>query len=471
MSRFICLLYRAALILVALLAVFSCQLPGSDPPRYNVLFITLDTLRADHLGCYGYDLPTSPVLDELAAQSVLFEQAIAQAAVTPVSHASFLTGRYPFNHGVRVLHGMTENQLPAEQETMAEVWSEAGGQTAAFISAFPVSAAFGFEQGFDHFDDEYPQADGQGLVTARGTVNTGLSQRRADATTDAVIQWLDNGYNSQQPLMMWVHYFDPHDTMVAPPREWMDKNLNGPFRPRADTQPDILRAVYDCEINFMDLHLGRLFDAFKQRNLWDNTIIVVVADHGEGLGDHDWWSHGILYQEQIRVPLLIRMPGGRAGLRVKEMVRGIDLAPTIFDGAGVKKGDWPEMDGVSLVPAITSGIAPAIGTAYSESVNILSYGRPDLPDLKDKKDDKLYCLMTPTTKLIYHQLKPEQIEFYDLNSDAGELNNLATSERTPLMRQLLRDLQVMNVFSDLMPGMTATDLERTRKLRSLGYIQ
>jgi arylsulfatase A-like enzyme len=465
------LLIGFALIVSAIAAVTGCGLIGSDPPACNVLFISLDTLRADHLGCYGYDRPTSPVLDDLAEQSVLFEMAIAQAAVTPVSHASFLTGRNPYNHGVRVLHGKTENKLSPEQSTMAEIWSEAGGQTAAFISAFPVSAAFGLDQGFGHFDDNYPQADGRGLVTNRGTVNTGLSQRRADATTDAAIQWIENGYDSDKPLMMWVHYFDPHDTMVAPPREWMDEQLNGTFRPRANIQPDFLRAIYDCEINYMDTHIGRLLSAFKQHDLWDNTIIVVVADHGEGLGDHNWWSHGILYREQIQVPLIIKMPGGQAGTRVSNMVRGIDLAPTILAGAGVNCDRWSQMDGVSLVPTLTTGAPPGIDIAYSESVNILSYGRPDLPELKDKKDDKLYCLMTPSMKLIYHQLKPDNIEFYNLLADPGELTNLAALERTDEMRRLLRDLQVMDIFSELMPGMTATDLERTRKLKSLGYIQ
>ncbi len=465
------MLFGFAVVALILITVAGCRLLGSSPPEYNVLLITLDTLRADYLGCYGYDRPTSPVLDKLASESVLFEKTIAQAAVTPVSHASFLTGRNPYNHGLRVLHGLAENSLSDEQTTIAEVWSRVGGQTAAFISAYPVSAAFGLEQGFELFDDEYPKSDGAGLVTTRGTVNTGLSQRRGDKTTDAAIEWLETGYNPEQPLMMWVHYFDPHDTIVAPPSDWMDEKLNAEFRPRQDRQPDFLRAIYDCEIYFTDLQIGRLLAAYKEQGLWENTLIVVVADHGEGLGDHNWWSHGILYQEQIRVPLIIKMPGGIADQRISEMVRGIDLAPTILEGAGVNQRDWPPMDGVSLVPTLRTGIAPDIQTAYSESVNILSYGRPDLPDLKDKKDDKLYCLMTPTTKLIYHQLNVENIEFYDLTTDPEELYNLAQQDRTPVMRQLLLDLQVMDIFSSLMPGMSGTDLERARKLKNLGYIQ
>ncbi|MEE2750579.1 MAG: sulfatase-like hydrolase/transferase, partial [Myxococcota bacterium] len=187
--------------------------PASSTTKHIVL-ITLDTTRADHLGAYGYEKPTSPNLDILAQQGVVFDMAISQAAVTPVAHASILTGLEPYHHGLRVLHGLEGNALHDSQVTLAEVWASHGGESAAFVSAYPVTEAFGLHQGFDVFDAKFPQADGTGLVTESGTVNTGLSQRRADATTDAALAWLDTRTNPEQPLFLWLHYFDPHDPFV-----------------------------------------------------------------------------------------------------------------------------------------------------------------------------------------------------------------------------------------------------------------
>jgi arylsulfatase A-like enzyme len=448
--------------------LLSCG-PAAEPPAFNVLLITLDTMRADRLGCYGYDRPTSPHLDALARESVVFDLAIAQAAVTPVSHASILTGLEPYNHGLRVLHGLVANRLEESETTLAEVWQETGAPTAAFISAFPVSAAFGLEQGFDHFDEDFPNAGGEGLVSVRGTVNTGKSQRRADATTDAAIAWSRSLDTDEDPFLMWVHYFDPHDPAMLPPRDFMSQHLNSTFRPADDTRASLLRSVYDCETNYMDAHIGRLIADLKEQGLWDNTIVVVVADHGEGLGDHGWWTHGILYQEQIRVPLTIRVPEIAGGIRVSELVRTIDLMPTILEEASVAKEVWPEMDGRSLAEALRTGKLSTPRVAYSESVNMLNYTRPDTADYRDAKNDKYYCLIDGHKKLIVHQLRSDESEFYDLAEDPFELNNLA-AHRPAAMDSLLRVLRARDVFSEIMPGMTATDLERLEKLKSLGYV-
>ena len=199
----------------------SPAVPSTTAPKHLVL-ITLDTTRADHLGTYGYEKPTSPNLDILAQQGVVFDMAISQAAVTPVAHASILTGLEPYHHGLRVLHGLEGNALDDSQVTLAETWAANGGESAAFVSAYPVTEAFGLHQGFDVFDAEFPQADGAGLVTESGTVNTGLSQRRADATTDAALAWLDTRASQDRPLFLWVHFFDPHDPFVLPPQNMLD---------------------------------------------------------------------------------------------------------------------------------------------------------------------------------------------------------------------------------------------------------
>jgi arylsulfatase A-like enzyme len=450
------------------IGILSCG-PSSEPPKYNVLLITLDTTRADRLGCYGYEKPTSPRLDALARESVVFDLAIVQAAVTPVSHASILTGLEPYHHGLRVLHGLAGNRLEKEQTTLAEVWRKTGAPTAAFVSAFPVTAAFGLEQGFQHFDEDFPNSSGEGLVSGRGTVNTGQSQRRADATTDAAAAWLRSHADVGDPFLMWVHFFDPHDPMILPPEDYMNKRLNSTFRPATDRKADLMRSVYDCEVQYMDAHVGRLLDAFEELGLLKNTIVVVVSDHGEGLGDHNWWTHGVLYQEQIRVPLIIRVPGIPGGVRVPSMVRAIDLMPTILEEAGVAKAIWPEMDGQSLAEALRAGTLSQPRTAYAESVNMLNYSRNDTTGYRDAKNDKHYCLIDGHRKLIYHQIRPAESEFFDLTADPLELENLAP-QKTAARDSLLRNLRVLNVFSPIMPGMTATDLERARKLKSLGYV-
>ncbi len=453
-------------MLVVVAAVFYTSFLQRTPPAMNVLLITLDTTRADHLGCYGYSKPVSPNLDKLAAESVMFDMAIAQAAVTPVSHASILTGLEPYHHGLRVLHGNVANRLDNQIKTLAEVWKDAGGQTSAFVSAFPVTEAFGLNQGFDHFDAQFQQADGKGLISKKGTVNTGRSQRRADDTTTAAIKWLNKNAAPDKPLLMWVHYFDPHDPLILPPKAILNR-----FQSVSEEKDDVLRAIYDCEVFFMDSQIGRLFRAFKERGIWKNTLIAVVADHGEGLGDHDWWTHGILYQEQIRVPQIIRVPGTKKKVKVSSTVRTIDLMPTILDVAGVDPSAWPQMDGQSLKEAMTTtGQTRKSLTAYADSVNILTYGRFDNAAKSDRKLDKLYCLLEGRYKLIYHQLEPANTEFYDLLTDPTELKNLA-ADSMPEMHSLIGRIKRLNAISPIMPGMSASDMDRLKKLKDLGYIQ
>jgi hypothetical protein len=207
-------------------------------------------------------------------------------------------------------------------------------------------------------------------------------------TTRAVIEWLVRRRSHQTPFFVWVHYFDPHDALLLPPPGVLNR-----FPPRSELLEDRLRAAYDAEVFFMDGLLGRLFDALKAMGRWSDTLIVVVADHGQGLGDHDWWAHGILYQEQIRVPLVIRNPGGSAPRRVASLVRTIDIMPTVLRLAGVDPKLWPVMDGQDLTP-LAQGSPPAgERVAYSDSLNILTYGRPGRKG-GDIKDEKLYSIIS-----------------------------------------------------------------------------
>lgn len=457
-------------ILLALIMFLPAyQAPGSvTPPVKNtprhVLLITMDTTRTSHLGCYGYHLDTSPVLDKLAQESVLFENTIAQAAVTPVSHASILTGLNPFNHGVRVLHGKGHNYLKKRKKSLATIWKSAGGKTAAFLSAYTVCKKFGLNQGFDNFHENFCKKKGN-IVPSTGVVNTGMAQCSAKKTTDKAIDFLNQKVKKSDSNFIWVHYFDPHDPMILPP-----KNILTKFQPQSSSREDILKAIYDAEIFYMDQQIGRLFSTLKSRGLWDDTIVVVVADHGEGLGDHNWWTHGILYQEQIHVPLIIRVPGKKSGYRETSLVRTIDIMPTVLDLAEIDRGLWPRMDGVSLKTTVISHQKPPSLVAYSDSINILDYCRWDHPGELDRKNDKYYTLIKDHYKVIYHQLHPENTEFYDLKSDPGEKTNLA-SRRTSQMNHMISLIKSMKALSSIMPAKSGSNSDFMNKLKNLGYIQ
>ena len=433
-----------------------------------MVLITLDTVRADRLGCYGYAKETSPHIDALAKESAIFDLVIAQAAVTPVSHASILTGLEPYHHGLRVFHGTTANRLAEEHKTLAEFWQERGGETAAFVSAFPVSAAFGLDQGFSRFDAAFPAIESSGEISQNGVVNTGMSQRRADHTSQAAIAWLKARATPSKPFLLWAHYFDPHDALLLPPEPGFSKLLGGKFKPVSSDQADQLRAIYDAEIFFMDMQIGKLLNELIDLKLWDETIVAVVADHGEGLGDHNWWTHGILYQEQIRVPLIVRIPGlPSAAKRIGSLVRSIDIMPTILEATGIHRRYWPAVDGMSLLDEIAGNAASKPRSAYSDSVNMLNYARPDTQH-QDRKNERLYALIEGELKFIYHQLRPAESELFDLRADPGESDNVAV-QRLDTMQRFTRELESRGALFAEDVALDETPLENLKQLESLGY--
>lgn len=438
--------------LALLLVLAGCAPPE---PKPNVLLITLDTTRADRLGCYGYDKDTTPRLDALAARGLLFESAISQAAVTPVSHASILTGLNPYSHGLRVLHGAYENRLADRHVTLAEILREEGWETAAFVSAFPVTEAFGLHQGYDTFDADFLVEGTDALRGERGEVNTGQNQRRGDETTDLALEWLEA---REAPFHLWLHYFDPHDDKVIPPDEVMAKYGGLP----RETRARLLR-LYDIEVEFMDAQVGRVLEALDRRGELENTLIVVVSDHGEGLGDHDWWTHGVLYQEQVRVPLILAGPGIPAGRRSDALVSTTDIVPTLLALCGI---EGARTDGEDLLVA-ANGRRDSRSTAYADSVNILTYNFA--PGISDKKDDMLFCVVQGRWKYIHHLARPQESELYDLETDPKELRNLAADRPEVVAR--LRELAVGggHVPETQLDhnGMSTEDIER---LRSLGYV-
>lgn len=448
----------AGLACVGILTACSCSVGLDDPDQPVVVLVTLDTTRADHLGCYGSEVPgISPRIDALATEGVVFTSSISQAAVTPVSHASIFTGLNPFNHGVRVMHSLSQSRLTEEQVTIAEILADRGYETGAFVSAFPVTEYFGFNQGFDHFDESFDQRTGG--LTKTGAVNTGAAQRAAGETTDLAIEWMKG---RTEPFFMWLHYFDPHDDKVLPPKEEL---IGKKFRPG---HRDRLRDIYDFEVTYMDRELGRVFDQLKSMGAWDNSVVVVTADHGEGLGDHDWWTHGVLYQEQVRVPLIVKAPGVAGGRRVDSVVRSIDILPTIADCLGLAGSDLPTIDGTSLVPLMT-GEKDDLGLiAYSDSVNQMVYNFSS--QIVDNKDDMLFAIVIEGRwKYIHHLRERDDSELYDLQNDPEELTNLFAEE--PAIRakanEALRQLKFMPV-KQLEDANVPPEV--LKALESLGYV-
>ncbi len=457
--------WRGLLLLTAgvLGAVVLAGCERSDSPRRrphpNVLLITLDTTRADHLGCYGYARATSPNLDRLAAEGTRFTDAMTQAAVTPVSHASILTGQNPYRHGLRVMHGRRQNRLRKSCVTLAEMLRDAGYQTAAFVSAFPVTRRFGLDQGFATFDQEFIIDAPEAIVSGTGVVNTNKNQRRADGTSDRAIRWLGG---AREPFFLWLHYFDPHDIKLLPPRAFVREHARGGDTPEAQ-----LRDLYDVEILYMDLQIGRVLDALRGAGRFDDTIIVVTSDHGEGLGDHDWWTHGILYQEQVHAPLIFRGPGVPAGREVDVLARTTDIMPTVLDLAGVAPGRRPRMDGRSLVDLWQPQAVDPHRAAYADSLNMLTYQTP--AGTADRKNDMLFVLREGRWKYIHHLLRPAASELYDLLADPHEAVNLIDShgEIAAKMRAALR---ARGCFPRGRSGTEAMSAEDEARLRSLGYL-
>jgi choline-sulfatase len=394
------------------------------PSRPHILLITLDTTRADHIGAYGYTLARTPQLDRLAAEGVLFERAVAAAPITLPAHASVLTARYPFSHGVR---NNGTFSLSASMPTLATALHAAGYRTAAFVSAFVLDRRFGLARGFDRYDDHMET----------GAPATAELERRGDRSALAAGAWLAEHARERGPFFLWLHLYDPHDPYDPPP----------PFRDAFADRP------YDGEIAFDDDVVRSLVDRLDRADVLASTIVAVIGDHGESLGDHGEVTHSMfVYESALRVPMILRWPGRlRAGTRVRALVRGIDLAPTLLDLAGLPSLDGAQ--GQSLVPLVRAGTAgPA--SAYGETYFPLFY--MDWAPLKSIQDDRWKFIDAPMPEL------------YDLAADPREQTNLAA-------REPARVAALGRALASLAGGTGAMtprgiDRETAEKLAALGYV-
>jgi arylsulfatase A-like enzyme/tetratricopeptide (TPR) repeat protein len=413
---------------------FAQLLSQQDIHKPNIIFITLDTTRADRLGCYGYTNVETPFIDKLAEKGILFEQCISPIPLTLPSHCSMMTGLYPTFHGVRV-NGNTA--LSQQHQTMAEVFAQQGYQCGAFIAAFVLDGRWGLKQGFHHYDDQfdlkkYKQLDLAGV------------QRPGNQVMDAALAWLEE--QKQKPFFAWIHLYDPH-TPYEPPEPYRSAYNNG-----------TLSGLYDGEIAFTDTQVGRCISWLEQNGLDKSTILVIMGDHGEGLGEHGELTHGYyIYEYAIHVPFLIKTPFKQLqGIRFSLPVSTIDLYPTLLEMMGVQVPG--NIQGKSLLPTIFGGESKEETYSYSESLSPnLQYGWSALHSLRTSQ---------------YKYIDAPRAEFYELSKDPKERNNL--TRRFPgLVKQFKSRLtRLMDETSTGAPAPESANLdqETLKRLATLGYI-
>ena len=283
--------------------------------------ITIDTLRADHLGCYGYKQIRTPNIDALAADGARFERAFTVVPVTLPSHTVMLTGTYPMMSG---MHDFSANKLSPQQPTLASVLKQNGYATGAVIGAAVLDSRFGLNQGFDFYYDHF---DFSRLEES----NLDEMERPGNVVADLALDWL--GKNSHGKFFLWMHLYDPHF----------------PYRPPEPYSHEYATHPYDGEIAFADEQVGRLIRFLKENGLYQNTVIVLSGDHGESLGEHGEKTHGFfIYNATMHVPLIIRLPGKSAPLSLADPVSLIDVMPTILAAVGLETP--AQVQGRSLLP-------------------------------------------------------------------------------------------------------------------------
>lgn len=429
--------------------------------RLNVLVITIDTLRADRLGCYGYHRSTTPNIDLLAEEGVQFENAYCQAPLTLPSHCSIFTSRYTLSHG-SLGHAYP---LAPDVTTLAEILKSEGFATAAFVSNHVLDRKYGLARGFDTYWEAHR------LDLAR---RQALKRAEEDATTQAAVAWLQE--HRGERFFMWVHWFHPHKP-YAPPDEyarrfsddsdagsaWKAKDLMEVWQGTREMPPEEvarLRDLYDGEVAFSDAQLGLLLEELKNLGVYDRTLIVFTSDHGEVLYEHDrYFGHDImLYEPSMRVPLIIRKPGWEPST-VSGLVQLIDMMPTTLRALGIET-DAP-LEGADLAPVIRGEEPATTKIALS-----LSYP-------PEKKSLPKYGLRTEGWKLILNETgNGRRRELYDLSKDPGEEVNLA--EEDPERAGALESYYLSWAEAVEARGQEShpvLDDEALENLRSLGYIQ
>jgi arylsulfatase A-like enzyme/Tfp pilus assembly protein PilF len=409
-----------ALLVAAGLGGAGCPAPVVE----RVVLVSIDTLRADHVGCYGADFARTPTLDRLAAEGVRFAAAISPAPLTLPAHTTLLTGIDPPLHGVR--HNSIF-RLSREIPTLAERMQKAGFATAAFVGAFVLEARYGLARGFDLYDDR--------MAARPSSDQVGYAERPANHVVDAASAWIEG---APRRFLLWVHFYDPH-LAHSPPAGFAAAFAERP---------------YDGEIAFVDAQIARLLAALERRFGSEGVLVVVTSDHGESLGEHGEPSHSYgLYDATQRVPLILRGPGLPAGRVVESQVRLQDVAPTLLARVGAEP--LPGATGLSLEPLWRGREAEAERVAYAET----------LATRLDHGWSPLFAVRTGRFKYV----RAPRPELFDLRHDPRETRNLAESE--PARLEELSHLldQHLDGSRPVRADIQASP-EETALLERLGYV-
>jgi len=395
----------------------------------NVLLITVDTLRADHLGCYGYKAIHTPAIDGLARDGVRFPMAISQVPLTLPEHVAILTGTYPFHNHVQ---DFTAPPLAEKFRTLAQAFHDHGYATGAVVSSFVLDRSWGLDRGFDYYDDKF---NAQSLLEK----NPELVERRAGPSVDAALKWL--AQRSARPFFFWLHLYDPHSP-YNPPEPFLSQYRQHP---------------YDGEIAYADSQLGRLFRWLRSSGQYQRTWIVLLSDHGESLGQHGEQEHGFfIYNSTVHVPLIIK-PAAKSSHELRPIagpVESIAVAPTILEMAGIDDPIRKQFDSAGLFPGDLSKLPAA---AYSETFYpFSSFGWSPLHGLETDK---------------YQYIEAPRSELYKAESDPGEEHNLAAVEEAVagvLKGKLQKRIQE-HAPEGGPPAGGSLDDSAAAKLRALGY--
>jgi len=439
------------------------------PP--NIILISLDAVRADHLGCYGYERATSSNLDEFSGDSIIFQKCIAQAPYTITSHMSILTGLYPANHQVYSYY----QKLHPSIITLADILRRKGYFTAAFTGGGQVSGAFGFTKGFDFYNER------------KGAI---FSEKNLPVFSNLSIDWIRE--NKDKPFFLFLHTYQAHDPYSPPApyntmftdrkARWKQVSMHRRLRKRVakyrsftKEQRDNIIALYDGEIRYIDeVFIKPLMESLKQLGLYERSLIIITSDHGQEFYEHGSWIHGhSLYNELIRVPLIVKLPHSRhSGKRVENIVRSVDIMPTILEEVGLDYSGF-DLDGAALSRLIE-------GKEKSDRIFISEIkGFPNFPGkLSTNKDHYkviLNELRTDEEHAFFDPPPPpvDELEVFDLIKDFKESRNIAEQNKN-LSAQLLEALleYKKKAGGDKKKGRAAViDKELEERLKALGYIR
>ncbi|MCD6099139.1 MAG: sulfatase [Candidatus Marinimicrobia bacterium] len=421
--------------------------------RPNIILISIDTLRADHLSCYGYHRETTPNIDRIAEGGVLFKNAYSTAVWTPPAHASMLTGLYPSQHGV-----VDQNKLDKNIPTIAEVLQRNGYRTAGFVNNSQVGALVGLDRGHDDFFEVWrgiSAKDVLGRVVRKVTKLRGVSDNGAEKTNQLVLKWLQKNRSDFQPFYLFIHYIDVHNPLKAP-YPFRFRYLTKSVRKNVDMKKiwkvahnplicftdqieltteeiEALICLYDEEIAYLDHKIGELLDHLREWKLLDNTLLIITADHGEHFGEHNLYSHvASLYEPVIHIPFIVRYPDIiESGIKIEKIVQLVDIFPTILSVAHINYTVDNGMIGRDLLSVRNS-------EKYHEYIIAEWEGR--IPYFVKKRMQKSKQpiniaifehkqMMIRKNNYKYILTSEGKEELYNLSSDASEVNNIINKER------------------------------------------